>query len=85
MAAAPVRRRDHLVRDSGRAKELHKWGQDFEAFGEIVRRLTAPGQTVADPFMGAGTTLLAAVTEGRHAVGADIDPAAVATARERLS
>lgn len=70
---------------SGRAKELHKWGQGFEAFGEIVRRLTAPGQTVADPFMGAGTTLLAAVTEGRHAVGADVDPAAVATARERLS
>jgi hypothetical protein len=70
--------------DAG-AKDLHKWGQDFGAFGEIVRRLTAPGETVADPFMGAGTTLLAAVTEGRHAVGADVDPAAVATARERLS
>jgi DNA methylase len=67
-----------------RAKDLHKWGQNFEAFGEIVQRLTAPGQTVADPFMGAGTTLLAAVAHGRHAVGADVDPAAVATARERL-
>ena len=70
--------------DAG-AKDLHKWGQDFGAFGEIVRRLTAPGQTVADPFMGAGTTLLAAVAQGRHAVGADVDPAAVATARERLA
>jgi predicted RNA methylase len=66
------------------AKSLHHWGQDYRGFHSIVSRLTDPGQTVADPFMGSGTTLLAAQALGRHAVGADLDPAAVATARERL-
>lgn len=70
--------------DAG-AKSLHKWGQDYSAFHTLIERLTSRGQTVADPFMGSGTTLLAAHALGRHAVGADIDSEAVATARERLS
>jgi hypothetical protein len=45
--------------DAG-AKSNHKWGQDYGAFHTIVERLTTRGQTVADPFMGSGTTLLAA-------------------------
>lgn len=67
------------------AKTLHKWGQDYSAFHTLVERLTVRGATVADPFMGSGTTLLAAHALGRHTVGADIDPAHVATAQERLS
>lgn len=66
------------------AKSLHKWGQDYGAFHTIIERLTSRGQTVADPFMGSGTTLLAAHALGRHAIGCDVDPASVATARERL-
>lgn len=67
------------------AKDYHRWGQDYAGFHEIVSRLTSGGQTVADPFAGGGTTLLAAKALGRHSVGADTDPAAVATARGRLS
>jgi 16S rRNA G966 N2-methylase RsmD len=70
--------------DAG-AKSMHKWGQDYGAFHTIVERLTSRGQTVCDPFMGSGTTLLAAHALGRHAIGADIDAASVATARERLA
>ena len=66
------------------AKNNHKWGQDYNAFHTIVERLTTRGQTVVDPFMGSGTTLLAAHALGRHAVGADIDPAHVRTAKERV-
>lgn len=67
------------------AKSRHEWGQDYGAFETLVNRLTEPGQTVADPFMGSGTTLLAAKTLGRHAIGCDTDEQHVATARERLS
>jgi 16S rRNA G966 N2-methylase RsmD len=67
------------------AKNNHKWGQDYGAFHTIVERLTTRGQTVVDPFMGAGTTLLAAHALGRHTIGCDIDPAAVATSKERLT
>lgn len=37
----------------------------------IVRDYSRPGDLVCDPFAGSGTTLLAALTEGRRAVGAE--------------
>ncbi|MBV9734408.1 MAG: site-specific DNA-methyltransferase [Acidisphaera sp.] len=40
---------------------------------------------VLDPFMGAGTTCVAALREGARSVGIDIDPDYVAIARERLA
>jgi hypothetical protein len=67
------------------AKNNHKWGQDYGAFHTIVERLTQRGQTVVDPFMGAGTTLLAAHALGRNAIGCDIDQAHVERTRERLA
>lgn len=66
------------------AKANHKWGQDFAAFYTIVERLTEPGHTVVDPFMGAGTTLLAAHALGRHAIGCDTDADSVTRTRDRL-
>ena len=77
-----------IIRSEGQdvaAKSNHRWGQDYAAFHTIIERLTERGQTVADPFMGSGTTLLAAHALGRHAIGGDVDAAAVATARGRLS
>ena len=44
-----------------------------------------PDATVLDPFMGTGTTLLAARLEGARAIGIDLDPAYVAIAAERLA
>jgi site-specific DNA-methyltransferase (adenine-specific) len=35
---------------------------------------TDPGDTVLDPFMGAGATMVAAALSGRHATGIEIDP-----------
>jgi hypothetical protein len=67
-----------------RAKDLHEWGQDVGAFTELIERLSRPGDTIVDPFMGSGTTLLAARSLGRHSIGADIDAEHVATARKRL-
>lgn len=74
-----------VIRSTGDDKRHHKWGQNYDAFHAIIERLTSQGQTVVDPFMGAGTTLLAAHALGRHAVGADIDAEAVASAQVRFS
>lgn len=77
-----------VVRSEGSdadAKNHHKWGQDYGAFHTLVERLTDRGQTVVDPFMGSGTTLLAARSLGRHAIGCDLEAEHVETARRRIA
>ncbi len=44
-----------------------------------------PGGTVLDPFCGSGTTLAAALSVGRSAVGMELSPAYAAHATERLT
>jgi len=50
----------------------------------LVRDYTRPGDLVCDPCAGGGTTLLAAVQEGRRAVGSELDPETHAKAVERI-
>jgi DNA modification methylase len=50
----------------------------------IVRVSSNPGDTVLDPFCGAGTTLVAAHGLGRGWIGIDKSPLAIALTRERL-
>ncbi len=50
-----------------------------------IRLHGVPEATVLDPFMGTGTTLVAAALEGAHGIGIEIDPAYVETARLRLA
>jgi DNA modification methylase len=40
----------------------------------FIERLTAPGDTIYDPFLGRGTTIIEAVLLGRRAAGCDINP-----------
>ena len=51
----------------------------------FISRLTKPGDTVLDPFMGRGTTLIQAALSGRSTIGNDINPLSVLLARPRLS
>lgn len=46
---------------------------------------TYEGDVVLDPFMGSGTTAIAAKNTGRHYIGYDTDPGYVRQARERVS
>jgi site-specific DNA-methyltransferase (adenine-specific) len=50
----------------------------------IVRDYSRPGDLIVDPCAGGATTLLAAVLEGRRAIGAEVDPATFALAVKRL-
>lgn len=50
-----------------------------------VRLACPPGGTVCDPFMGSGSTGIAAIQEGRRFVGVEIDEAHAARAARRLA
>lgn len=50
----------------------------------LVARSSFEGETVCDPFMGSGTTGVAAIRGGRRFVGIDIDPKHFETAKARL-
>lgn len=81
------RRFSDVVRSEGNdaaAKSNHKWGQDYRAFHTIIERLTDRDSLVVDPFMGSGTTLVAAHALGRDAIGCDTDEESVRRARERI-
>jgi hypothetical protein len=75
------------VVSSGRDSEKgeHEWQQGLDGFRQLVRAVTEPGAIVCDPFVGGGTTALAAVAEHRHFIGCDIDEGAVATTERRLA
>jgi hypothetical protein len=76
-----------VVKSPGPDKEFHVWGQDVTTFELLTYRFTPPGPDtlVCDPFLGGGTTAIAALRQHRRFVGFDIDPIAVNTTLLRLS
>lgn len=65
-------------------KEHHKWGQSVSGMNSIMDRFAQPGQTVCDPFLGSGTTGVAALGRGCVFRGCDIEQRNVDIARARL-
>ncbi|HEY0022960.1 MAG TPA: DNA methyltransferase [Longimicrobium sp.] len=51
---------------------------------KLIRLFTKRGMTVLDPFVGSGTTLLAASRAGRRSIGIDLNPDYLALAERRL-
>lgn len=66
-------------------KTVHPCQFPVELVERFVLSVTQPGDWVLDPFMGVGSTAVAAVLHGRKAVGADIVPEYLKIARERLA
>jgi DNA modification methylase len=50
----------------------------------LVRLVTPKGGTVLDPFMGSGSTLIAADAEQFHAIGCELSPEYAAIAERRI-
>ena len=63
----------------------HKWEKDIPGFQTLIEWFSDPGELVIDPFIGGGTTGVAALQAGRQFWGCDIDPQCVDTAGRRLN
>lgn len=62
----------------------HPTEKPWRLFAEILLDFVKPAQTVLDPFMGSGTTLVAAQKTGRNATGIEMNPDYFAMACERV-
>ena len=66
-------------------KQYDDWQKGTELPEYYINKLTEPGDLVVDPFCGTGTTLVAAIRNGRRAWGSDIDSEKVQIAKGRIS
>ena len=63
----------------------HKWEKDVPGFKTLIEWFSAPGELVVDPFLGGGTTGVAALQTSRSFFGSDLDPRCVDIAGRRLN
>ena len=68
-----------------RDKTIHPATFPIALAKAVIELFTHRGELVLDPFVGSGTTLLAAQDLERNAVGYDLQPGYVASAQERLA
>jgi site-specific DNA-methyltransferase (adenine-specific) len=76
-----------LQENMGKHKEIrqHPTQKPVELFKWLIEKYTTEGDTILDPFMGSGTTLVAAKYLGRNATGIEISEKYCEIARSRLS
>jgi len=67
------------------SKEFHKWGQSVSGMFNLISGVCLPGQYILDPFCGAGTTGVAAITHGCLFDGIDIEIENVNITKARLN
>jgi DNA modification methylase len=70
---------------TGASTRRHPAPFPLELATRLVRMFSFVGDTVLDPFLGTGTTSLAASQCGRNSVGVEVDPAYFDFARQRLT
>jgi site-specific DNA-methyltransferase (adenine-specific) len=63
----------------------HPTGKPDALLESWVTQFSEPGETILDPYMGAGTTLAAAKKHGRKAVGIEIEERYCEIAARRLA
>lgn len=68
----------------GTSQAAHPAQKPLKLMREIVRAFSNPDDIIFDPFMGTGTTGVAALKEGRGFVGIERDPGYFAIAKRRI-
>jgi len=74
-----------VFKSTGNDKTKHNWGQNYDAFSNIVKAFCKPGHKIFDPFCGGGTTGLAAINNECYFIGSDIDSDSIKTTKNRIS
>lgn len=69
---------------AGVSTAKHPAPYPVELAERLIRMFSFVGDTVLDPFLGTGTTSLAAARWGRHSVGVEIDQAYLEMAKSRM-
>jgi DNA modification methylase len=70
---------------TGASTKHHPAPYPTELAERLIRMFSFVGDTVLDPFMGTGTTSLAASLWGRNSIGVEVDPRYFEYARKRLA
>jgi len=65
------------------AETVHGTQKPVECMRRPILNNSSPGQAIYEPFMGSGTTLIAAETTGRVCLGVELNPAYVDVAVQR--
>ena len=73
----------HISHRDQDAETLHGTQKPVECMRRPILNNSSPGQAIYEPFMGSGTTLIAAETTGRTCLGIELNPAYVDVAVER--
>jgi DNA modification methylase len=69
---------------TGASTKNHPAPYPLELAERLIRMFSFVGDTVLDPFLGTGTTTLAAMRNGRNSIGYEIDKNYLAHARKRI-
>lgn len=69
---------------TGASTKNHPAPYPIELVERLVRMFSFVGDTVLDPFLGTGTTTVAAAKWGRNSIGIEIDPTYFAYAQNRI-
>ncbi len=73
----------HLATETGNKNHSAVFPRDLPAW--FIKLFTRPGDIVLDPFVGSGTTALAALQLGRRFIGIDVNNEYVELSNERIS
>lgn len=85
---------DSLTAGARSTERVSGWTHDFYRYparfsphfaAAAIRVFSRPGQTVLDPYMGGGTTIVEALAHGRKAIGNDLNALGVFIARTKTS
>ena len=76
---------DDGSKNTGNTSLIHPTQKPVDLLIRLIENSSAPGDSVLDPFLGSGSTAVAAVKTRRRFYGMDIDPLWVAATLDRLT